>query len=246
MRIHIAICLCLISTLSQAGDSLTFAITDGVGMPFFNQSQTRQKDLPGLLIEWNSALAKQLGKKLIIGVYPSKRVVRVMEDGTADALCYVLPQWLPPELANTLIWSPPFLTEQERVVFRNDQKPITQLSDLYGLSIGSVLGYRYASLKNDLDAKKILRDDAPTEMLLFEKLFRGRYHYLIAHDMTTAWYRKTEPRMQAYLTSSFVVTDYQARCAFSPKAGLSEQDLKTAFAELEKRGVMADILQKYR
>lgn len=246
MRICVAICLCLISNLSRAGDSLTFAITDGMEMPFFNQSQTKQRELPGLLIEWNTALAKQLGKKLVIGVYPSKRVVRVMEDGTADALCYVLPQWLPSELANKLIWSPPFLTDQERVVFRNDQKPITQLSDLYGHHLGTVLGYKFATLQSDLDAKKIIRDDAPTEVLLFEKLFRGRYHHLVAHHMTAAWYRKTDPRMKSYLSSSFVVTDYQAKCAFSPKAGLTEQDLKVAFGELEKRGVMAEILQKYQ
>ncbi len=131
-------------------------------------------------------------------------------------------------------------------MFRNDQKPVTQLSDLYEQRLGTVLGYRYASLQNDLDAKKILRDDAPTEILMFEKLFRGRHQYLVAHEMTTAWYRKTDPRMKSYLSSSFVVTDYQAKCAFSPKAGLTEQDLKSAFAELEKRGVMADILQKYR
>lgn len=246
MRIYIAICLYLISNLSQAGDSLSFAITDGMEMPFFNQHQSRHTKLPGVLIEWNTALAKQLGKKPITAVYPSKRVVRVMEDGTADALCYVLPEWLPAELANTLIWSPPFLLDQERVVFRNDQKPITQLSDLYGQRLGTVIGYKFASLQRDLEAKKILRDDAPTEVLLFEKLFRGRYQYLVAHEMTTAWYRKTDPRMKPYLSSSFIVTDYQARCAFSPKAGFSEHDLKSAFAELEKRGVMAEILQKYR
>ncbi len=245
MRVFVASCLIFISNLAQSSETLTFVITDGAGMPFINQSLAKQTDFPGILVEWNTALAKQLGRKMLTGVYPSKRVVRVMEDGTANALCYVLPQWLPSELANQLIWSPPFLADQERVVFRNDQKPITQLSDLYGIKIGSVLGYKYASLQNDLDAKRIFRDDAPTDVLLFEKLFHGRYHYLIAHDLTTAWYRKTEPRMKSYLNSSFVVTSYQAQCAFNPKAGLTEQDLKAAFAEMEKRGVMTDILQKY-
>ena len=246
MRICVVVCLCLISNLSRASDTLTFAMSDALEMPFINHSKSSVNNMPGILAEWNTALAKQLGKKIALADYPSKRIVRVMEDGTADALCYVLPQWLPSELANKLIWSPPFLTDQERVVFRNDQKPITQISDLYGQRLGSVLGYKYAALQSDLDAKKIVRDDAPTEVLLFEKLFRGRYHHLVAHDMTTAWYRKTEPRMKSYLSSSFVVTDYQAKCAFSPKAGLTEQDLKVAFAELEKRGVMAEILQKYQ
>jgi polar amino acid transport system substrate-binding protein len=246
MRLSVAISILLFSSISQASDSVTFAMSDALEMPFINQNQENPKGLPGILAEWNAALAKQLGKKPIFGVYPSKRIVRVMEDGSADALCYVLPQWLPPELANKLIWSPPFLTDQERVVFRHDQKPITQLSDLHGIRLGTVLGYKYAALQSDLDAKKILRDDAPSEVLSFEKLFHGRYHHLVAHEMTTAWYRKTEPRMKSYFTSSYVVTDYQAKCAFSPKLGLSEQDLKSAFAELEKRGVMTEILQKYR
>jgi polar amino acid transport system substrate-binding protein len=246
MRKRFAICILLFSNAVQASDSLTFAMSDALEMPFINQHKTNKQTLPGILAEWNVALAKQLGKKPVFSMYPSKRIVRVMDDGTADALCYVLPQWLPAELADKLIWSPPFLTDQERVVFRNDQKPVTQISDLYPQRLGTVLGYKYASLQGDLDTKKILRDDAPTESLSFEKLFRGRYHHMVAHDMTTAWYRKTEPRMKSYLSSSFVVTSYQAKCAFSPTAGLSEQDLKAAFAEMDKRGVLTDILQRYQ
>lgn len=246
MRLCMAIWILCISSLSQASDSLTFALSDALEMPFIRHGKVNAGDLPGILVEWNAALAKQLGKKPVFGVYPSKRIVRVMEDGTADALCYVLPQWLPSELANQLIWSPAFLSDQEIIVFRNDQKPVTQLSDLYEQRLGTVLGYQYVSLQSDLDAKKILRDDAPTEVLLFEKLFRGRYHHLVAHDMTIAWYRKTDPRMKSYLSSNYVVTAYQAKCAFNQKTGLTEQDLKSAFAELEKRGVMADILQKYQ
>lgn len=246
MRISVTISMLLISGLSQASDTLTFAMSDALEMPFINHSTKNPNNLPGILAEWNSALAKQLGKKPVFGVYPSKRIVRVLEDGTADGLCYVLPQWLPSELANKLVWSPPFLTDQERIVLRNDQKPVTQLSDLYEQRLGTVLGYQYTSLQSDLDTKKIVRDDAPTEALLFEKLFRGRYHHLVAHDMTIAWFRKTEPRMQSYLSSSYIVTSYQAKCAFSAKSGLTEQDLALAFAELEKRGVMTAILQKYR
>lgn len=246
MRRCMAILMLLFSGALQAGDSLTFAMSDALEMPFINRNRESQKELPGILAEWNTALARQLGKQAVFGVYPSKRIVRVMEDGTADALCYVLPQWLPQELANKLIWSPPFLTDQERIVFRNDQKPIAQLSDLYGIRLGTVLGYKYATLQSDLESKKILRDDAPTEVLSFEKLFHGRYLHLVAHDMTAAWYRKTEPRMKSYLSSSYVVTAYQAKCAFGPKAGLTEQGLESAFAEMEKHGVMREILQKYR
>ena len=246
MRLHVAIWIMLVAGQSHASDTLTFAMSDALEMPFINQAKTTAKNLPGILPEWNIALAKQLEKKPLFAVYPSKRIVRVMEDGTADALCYVLPQWLPAGLATKLIWSPPFLMDQERIVFHNDQKPITQLSDLYELRLGTVLGYQYASLQTDLEANKIVRDDAPTELLAFEKLFRSRYYHMVAHDMTTAWYRKTDPRMKSYLTSSFVVTSYQAKCAFNPKAGVSEQDLITAFAEMEKRGVLAAILRKYQ
>ena len=246
MRKRFAICGLLLCNTAQAIDTLNFAMSDALEMPFINHSKTIAKELPGILAEWNTALAKQLGKKPAFGVYPSKRIVRVMEDGTADALCYVLPQWLPAELSNKLIWSPPFLTDQERIVFRHDQKPIAQLSDLYEQRLGTVLGYHYASLQSDLNAKKIVRDDAPTELLLFEKLFRGRYQHMVAHDMTTAWFRKTEPRMKAYLTSSFVVTSYQAKCAFTQKTGLTEQELKLAFSEMEKRNVLAEILRKYQ
>ena len=246
MRLYVAISICLVAGLSHASDTLTFAMSDALEMPFINQAKANAKNLPGILTEWNTALAKQLGKKPLFGVYPSKRIVRVMEDGTADALCYVLPQWLPAELATKLIWSPPFLMDQERIVFRNDQKPIAQLSDLYELRLGTVLGYQYASLQNDLEAKKIGRDDAPTELLAFEKLFRARYFHMVAHDMTTAWYRKTEPRMTSYLSSSFVVTSYQAKCAFNQKTGVTEQDLINAFSEMEKRGVLAEILRRYR
>jgi polar amino acid transport system substrate-binding protein len=246
MRKFFAICGLLLCNAAQASDTLNFAMSEALEMPFINHNKTNTKELPGILADWNTALAKQLGKKPVFSVYPSKRIVRVMEDGTADALCYVLPQWLPAELSNILIWSPPFLTDQERIVFRQDQKPIAQLSDLYEQRLGTVMGYQYASLQNDLDTKKIVRDDAPTELLLFEKLFRGRYQHMVAHDMTIAWFRKTEPRMKTYLTSSFVVTSYQAKCAFSQKTGLTEQDLKLAFSEMEKRGVMTEILRKYQ
>ena len=246
MRLYLTIWMLLASGLAYASDTLTFAMSDALEMPFINQAKTNVKNLPGILTEWNIALARQLGKKPLFGAYPSKRIVRVMEDGTADALCYVLPQWLPEELATKLIWSPPFLTDQERIVFRNDQRPITQLSDLYQQRLDTVLGYQYSSLQNDLETKKIVRDDAPTELLAFEKLFRGRYFYMVAHDMTTAWYRKTEPRMKSYLSSNLVVTSYQAKCAFIPKAGVSEQELITAFSEMEKRGVLAEILRKYQ
>lgn len=244
MRVSVAISMLLISGLAQASDTLIFAMSDALEMPFINHNKAN--DLPGILVEWNTALAKQLGKKAAFAWYSSKRVVLAMEDRTANSLCYVLPQWLPSELANNLVWSPPFLSDQESIVLRNDQKEVTQLSDLYGQRLGTVLGYQYMSLQSDLDAKRIIRDDAPTEALLFKKLFAGRHHHAVVHDMTTTWYRKTEPRMESYLSSNYVVTSYRAKCAFNPNTGLNEQDLKSAFAELDKRRVMAAILQKYQ
>ncbi|MES2319893.1 MAG: transporter substrate-binding domain-containing protein [Pseudomonadota bacterium] len=220
-----------------ASEHMVFLAPTNTAMPM--GQFTDGKLSGGILLDLGKAIADQLGRKARFVSMPSKRVGMALRNNEADALCYVLPQWIDGQFH----WSRPLLPNAAILVALPDAPPIRSLQDLAGTKIGTVSGYRYPEL-DALLGKDFLRDDAPTTEHGFSKLAAGRTRYAIVGRAMLAYRQRTDKHFRIRVDHVFATIT--AQCALAAGSRVLPAQFDKAINTLIETGAVEHILSSYR
>ncbi len=201
----------------------------------------------GVLLHWGEALARELGRPVSWVLRPRKRIESSLLDDAADLYCLLHPDWLSAEGRGRMQWpAQPFMQIEERLVAAPGQPLPAMLADLDGQTLGTVLGYHYPLLDPGFASGRHFRDDAPNEALLARKLLQGKNRYGVMRSLDLDWINRGQPAPARLQASDIVLTSKPVFCVLAPAARLALPDFEQAQQKLLKRGVLQQILERYR
>ncbi len=193
----------------------------------------------GILKDIGEAIAARLHLRARFVTVPSRRVTMALSQGEADGVCYVQPYWID----GVYRWSAPMIPNGALVLAREGAPIIVAVTDLRGVKVGTVAGYRYPVLEEALGGD-FVRDDAPTMQNNVRKLVAGRTQYALIEQATAAYEMKIAP--QEPLRTDVVYETFKARCAFSLQSKVPFADVSRVIDSLIVDGSVNQIMARYR
>jgi polar amino acid transport system substrate-binding protein len=237
-RLRRLACACaLLAAGSALAGEMVFIAPTNHAMPLAQFKDGRI--VGGIIYDLGEAIARKLGRQARFISVPSKRVGIELAAGEADALCYVLPNWIDGQFN----WSRPLIPNGVVVIAHPDAPVIHTLRDLDGRRVGTVIGYRYPEVEAVL-GKGFIRDDAPDSEHTFSKLSAGRTNYAIVEQAMLAWQSRSDKSV--HVRSDLVYVTFKAKCAFSRAGRVPFAQPEHAVDVLLEQGAVEEILARYR
>lgn len=193
----------------------------------------------GLLKDLGELIATRLGRKAKFIIVPSNRVRGVLSGGSADALCYVRPEWID----GNYNWTPPLIQDGAAVVARIGAPVIRTLADLRNVPVGTVIGYRYPEIESAL-GHDFIHEDAPSMESNMRKLIAGRMEYAILEKMVLDYHLRKDKSIQ--LRVDFLYISFDAQCAFSLSSKIPFADVIRVIKSINEDGSANEIFSRYR
>lgn len=193
----------------------------------------------GIIKDLGDALAQKLGRRAVYLNVDVAGVQPALSSGRADAMCYVMPNWIDGEYD----WSAPLLPDAELVVARAGAARLHSIKDLRDKPTGTVAGYRYPRIEQVL-GRRFARVDAPSMTANLQHMLEGKNPYTMAGENTLNYLQRMHPEMK--LRAELMFYSYKAQCAFSRKAALPFTEANRAIDALLREGVVEQILARYR
>ncbi|MES2072555.1 MAG: transporter substrate-binding domain-containing protein [Pseudomonadota bacterium] len=184
-------------------------------------------------------LAERMGRSPRFLDLPRKRMIDALESGDGDILCGYLPEWLP----GAFDWSRPFIPVVQVVISASRAQRPLAISDLRGKRIGTVLGFSYPELEQEL-GKDFLRDDGPSMDSSLRKLAAGRFDHMVTTTSVLNAHLK-QGDLPLPLHPPLVVKEFNTQCAVSRRGRIKLDELNKAIDSLAKSGELARLLQRY-
>ena len=194
----------------------------------------------GIHHDVGEALAARLGLAPRFLVLPRRRIAGALERGEGDLICAVLPPWLP----GSFDWSHPFLPDVELVLsLRSSPRP-SSLAALTGQPIGTVAGFVYPNLQQQLGGG-FVRDDAPNAGANLRKLNLGRVQHATSSQLFVD-YQRRQGLLTAALHPPLVIGSYLTQCAVSRRGHVTVGQVNQAIQDLVGDGSLQRLLARYR
>jgi ABC-type amino acid transport substrate-binding protein len=199
----------------------------------------RERLVGGIAKDLGELIAAGLGRPVSFVPLPATRVSAALAAGEADAVCFVLPQWLQGDFR----WTRGLIPEASLVAAHADAPALQSLDDLAGTAIGTVQGYHYPRVKQALD-KKFKRADQPSMAANLRALAAGRVRYALVEKTSLQYFLRGQPG--APVRIAWVIDRFDARCAFSPRSGVPFAEVAQVLDRLVSDGSVERVLARYR
>ncbi|MES2046950.1 MAG: transporter substrate-binding domain-containing protein [Pseudomonadota bacterium] len=193
----------------------------------------------GLLKDLGELIASRLARKAKFIIVPSNRVRGVLLGGSADALCYVRPEWID----GNYNWTPALIQDGAVVAARIGAPVIHTLADLHNVPVGTVIGYRYPEIETAL-GQGFVREDAPSMESNMRKLIAGRMEYAILEKMVLDYHLRKDQSIQ--LRVDLLYISFDAQCAFSLSSKIPFADVTRVIKKINEDGSADEIFSRYR
>ncbi|WP_374028300.1 substrate-binding periplasmic protein [Bdellovibrio bacteriovorus] len=246
MNALMALALILTPLCSLAKSSepkvIRYGINSNYAMPLINveRVQNTPKLEGGLLKDLGLALFKELNLDPTWILLPKSRVASNLNSGNVHLVCHLNEVWQP-AIRDTVSWSHELYRSSNLIVYIGG-KPIHKAKDLYGKRVGGVLNFIYQYMDDYFKKGLILREDGPNNESNIQKLLNGRIDYIIMSNLEFEYYKKIYSSLEsADLGMDEVIT----KCALSPKAPVSLEELNRAIDTIRKNGTLEKILKSY-
>jgi polar amino acid transport system substrate-binding protein len=223
--------LCLwMSGLSLAvqAQPLRFIVDTSVTLPYAEFERGELKS--GLSHQLGLDLARRLGREAVFVPVARKRIISTLESGQADLICGYARRWL----AGSFQWSQPLARHFELLITRAEVRAPHRVADLAGLPIGTVTGFRYPMLEQQL-GDQFIRDDGPDAEALLRRLAAKR----VSHAIVSRSYLDYQRQVRGFnlaLHPPLLLDKTDLRCALSLKSDLPLQRLDEALKSMHKDG----------
>ncbi|WP_319524393.1 transporter substrate-binding domain-containing protein [uncultured Desulfosarcina sp.] len=213
--------------------------------PFFYQESN---EIHGLGVDLGNELFRRLHLETELTLYPLKRALEYMKDGTVDAIMILVKT---PERERFLVYSEPLVPAKGYIWSAADRQggPVNfeRLEDLRPYKIGVTVGYSYGG-PMDAFLKSINTDAAPQEYLSFKKLMAHRVDIVPATDIIAGSMIKKHPEFHgkfAHSSKPFHEADYYM--GIGKKSGLAQMVplLNKTITEMKAEGFVDKIIKKY-
>ncbi len=201
----------------------------------------------GLLYDFLEAFRQEVGIELSYRNIPTKRAQQEFREGNIHLQVFQNPNWWEDILS--FYWSPVLLVEDVNifVVSAKHAFPIKTLDGLHGKYLGTIRGYVYMpELMKKFDQQDIFREDVATLEQNFKKLEAGRIDCLLDTRLQILWYLKKHNAQEQYVIAEFIETAYPLYMGFSEQISVSKEQMNTTLQHLKDRGIIAEILSKYK
>jgi polar amino acid transport system substrate-binding protein len=193
----------------------------------------------GIAKELGELIAAGLGRRISFVPVPASRVSAALTAGEADAVCFVLPQWLQGDFR----WTRGLIPDASVIAAHADAPPLQSLDDLAGTPVGTVQAYRYPRVEQALD-KKFKRADQPSMAANLRALAAGRVRYALVERTALQYFLRGQP--DAPVRTAWVIDRFDARCAFSPRSGVPFAEVAQVLDRLVSDGSVERVLARYR
>lgn len=217
--------------------TLKFAVSDSWAPPYVTRRGS--EPVAGLLVAIMQAVAQAAGAQLTFVPLPSPRVDAALREGVVDLHPMISPSWYGPEGPPGRL-GPPMVVLEDVLVSREGTGPL-DLEQRRGLRVGTVLGYRYDALQAAFAAGHLVREDAPSQERMLEKLRLGRSDTAVCDRRVLQHFnRKLPPAQQLHARQrlSMAVT----HACLSPKSPWPQQALLDALDQVVGSGTLRRLL----
>ncbi len=192
-------------------------------------------------------IAKDLGELIAAGLdrqarfipMPGKQVSAALLAGEADAICFVLPEWLQGDFR----WTRGLIPDASLVAAHADAPALKALQQLAGQPLGTVQGYTYPQAEQAL-GKWFRRSDVPSMSANLHRLAAGRLRYALVEKTSLQFFLREQP--DAPVRIAWVIHQFDARCAFSPRSGVPFPEVTAVLDRLVSDGSVQRVLARYR
>ncbi|MES2297130.1 MAG: transporter substrate-binding domain-containing protein [Pseudomonadota bacterium] len=182
------------------------------------------------------ALADQMGRPVVYVGLPRKRLIAGLEAGEGDLVCGYVPDWL----AGQFDWSHPFIPVADLVITSPRVPELHSVAELKGKRVGTVLGFRYPELEEQLGAD-FKRDDGPSNDVSLHKLLAGRYDYLVTtRSLVDNYTAKGELPPGIHV---LVVKEFHTMCAVSRHGNVGVDEVNAAIDAIVRNGTLTVLLR---
>jgi polar amino acid transport system substrate-binding protein len=175
-------------------------------------------------------------------VLPRTRLNEAMDKGWINVRPYTNPLWM--TAPEKLVWSPVVFETADRFMTAGGYAPITTLDQLAGNTIGTILGYTYPSLQEQIDAGKLVRADVASFDQNVLKLQGNRIKIMVGSELIL--YATAKELGSAVMVHPLAIDKVAIRWALSPELAKSHSELLKAIQDLVDAGGVTRILARYR
>lgn len=217
--------------------TLRFALGDSWAAPYV--LRRGPEPVAGLLVELMQAIALAAEARPVFVALPSQRVDAALRDGEIDLHVLISPAWYGPDGPPGRL-GPPMVVLEDVLVTREAGGPV-DLGARRGWRVGTVLGYRYDLLQPLFDTGVLVREDAPSQGRMLEKLRLGRSDAAVCDRRVMQHFNRSLPDAQRLHARQRIAQTVTHAC-LSPKAAWPEKALLDALNRVVSQGVLRRLL----
>ncbi|MGM9481015.1 substrate-binding periplasmic protein [Roseateles sp. NT4] len=203
------------------------------------QFDASDKLVGGIVKDLGELIATGLDRQAVFVPMAGKRVSAALLAGEADAICFVLPEWLQGDFR----WTRGLIPDASLVASHVDAPALTSLQQLAGQPLGTVQGYSYP-LAEQVLGKGLKRSDVPSMTANLNRLAAGRLRYALVEKTSLQFFLREQTKAQVRI--AWVINQFDARCAFSPHSGVPFPEVAAVLDRLVTDGSVQRVLARYR
>ncbi len=232
---------CLLQPSPASAEPLRSAVLESWTMPLTDVSHGTPER--GLIPDLYRLIAAESQPPIKLVTLPRARIEIALDKAQVDLLCYSSPNWL--NAPHHFIWSLPFMTQRDQLIGRERYAGFNGLEHLDGAKLGTVLGYHYPSLQEQLSSAKLQRVDSRSQHQVLEMLRAQRLDYGISNELSLHWFNRQSPTKPALIALEGIQEEPVA-CLIRDDPQVPAQKVLRAMVRLQQRGEFERLLQHYR
>ncbi|MDO6527705.1 transporter substrate-binding domain-containing protein [Motilimonas sp. 1_MG-2023] len=218
---------------------VTYAPSDNAPYVFLGPSGAES----GIIVELMDELARRADVVVSYQQVARKRLEYSLQTGKVHVVVTSSPKWLAEP--DKVDWALPIFDEKNVLVIRRDSPNITNVEDLIGLTLGTVLGYAYPEIDNELTNGLVIRSDSLEVMHNLTRLKAGRLDAVVTSDIQGTWLLKESGYQNELVFASFLFSEQKITPAVSKLSPVPLDQLNQVLQSMLDDGFITKLLQKY-
>ena len=223
-------------------EPMRFLVSNSWNMPYADIRADKIQG--GIVFDMAHAIGETLKVPVVFVVMPRNRTDAAAIAGNVDVRCYSNPAWS--KVPDLHLWTRPLFDAPDVIVGRATSTPLTTVEQIpAGTAIGTVLGFVYPALEDQLNNGRLLRDNAPDGEKNLLKLTLGRYPYAVTNSLVVDWYLK-QSASAGIAKWRIPLNKEEFHCGVLKTSRTDPQLVVSAIEGLKSSGRLEKILGKYR
>ena len=199
----------------------------------------------GVLKELMDAVSRQSGVSMKYVLTSKRNNNKAMQEGTIDAVCLINP--IEESASNNYLWSIPLYTEEDVLIVRKDDaNDLKTLKSLFGHKVGTLDTHFHPKLDPYFNNNSIERIDNKKLENNINQLRFGVIDAIVDTKLSVGHCMKKNKIEDKFIISSKTIDQQELHCMFRKNMTVSLDKINKAVQKLKDKGVIDNIINKYR